>query len=755
MATINTIKIRRSASTATPSTIAAGELAYSESSTKLFYGAIAGSNAYQVIGGKLYTDMLDHTAGTLTASSAIIADANSKVDVFKSGNITVTGSSDTIATGSGALTIAPAGNLIITHGGTLDLDAQANSLTIKDNEAAALDINEGGTSYLKFVTTNSGEKILASKAFEFDGAVQIDGALDINSTTDFGNGAMTNVNIDSGAIDGTAIGANSASTLAATTTTITGAATFGVDDTGVDVKMFGATSGRFMLWDESDDALEFTDSVKAKWGTGSDLSIYHDGTDSFISNSQGALKIATADSGIAVQIGHTTSETTVNDNLNVTGNTAVTGTLAVTSTSTMSDDVTLTGANYNVTWDKSRDALVFPDSAKVEIGAGTDMTMYHDGTNSYITNATGAMKIATETSGVAVTIGHTTSETTIADNLTTTGNTSVGGTLGVTGATTVAAITASGTATLNGNVVLGNGGSDTQTTTGVTTHTGQYNIDSLRLDGAEISTESSNTDITLDPHGTGTVVVPSGYKDRSGFGATSLATKEYVDAVKTGLDPKDSAVMATTANLSYTYANGTAGVGATLTASGNGAVTIDGIATATANQRVLVKDQSDAEENGIYYVSTVSGSGTALVLTRATDADTATELNGGAHIWIEQGSTNADSGWVCTNDSAITFGTTDIAWAQFSGAGQITAGDALTKSGNTMNWADDNITLEVSSDTARIKGITTTAVGDLLIGAASDAGYTRLAKAAANNSFLTMGTSGSASWTTEIDGGTF
>ena len=100
-------------------------------------------------------------------------------------------------------------------------------------------------------------------------------------------------------------------------------------------------------------------------------------------------------------------------------------------------------------------------------------------------------------------------------------------------------------------------------------------------------------------------------------------------------------------------------------------------------------------------------------------------------------------------------GTTDIAFAQFSGAGQITAGDALTKSGNTIHWADDNITLEVSSDTARIKGITTTAVGDLLIGAASDAGYTRLAKPSSNNSFLTMGTSGSASWTTEIDGGTF
>ena len=63
--------------------------------------------------------------------------------------------------------------------------------------------------------------------------------------------------------------------------------------------------------------------------------------------------------------------------------------------------------------------------------------------------------------------------------------------------------------------------------------------------------------------------------------------------------------------------------------------------------------------------------------------------------------------------------------------------------------------MEVNSDTARIKGISATAVGDLLIGAASNAGYTALAKAAANNSFLTMGTAGTASWTTTIDGGTF
>ena len=77
-----------------------------------------------------------------------------------------------------------------------------------------------------------------------------------------------------------------------------------------------------------------------------------------------------------------------------------------------------------------------PDSANIKLGTGDDLQLYHDGTNSYITNATGALKVATETSGIAVTIGHTTSETTVADNLTVTGNAAVGGNLTVTGTTT-------------------------------------------------------------------------------------------------------------------------------------------------------------------------------------------------------------------------------------------------------------------------------------------------------------------------------
>ena len=746
MATINTIKIKRSNSAAAPaSTLSAGELAYSEDSSKLFYGNIAG-NANLILGGKLYTDMLDQTAGTLTASSAILVDSNSKIDNFLVDNLQLNGNQ--ISSSSGDVDIAPAANLDI-DAGTIDLSTQATQFTVIDNSATSMTIAEGNNTYITIDTTNSAERILFSKNVEFDGVVNIDGSIDLDGLSDFGGYATTNINIDSGAIDGTPIGANSASTGAFSTLAASGLATLSGNAT------VGGTLGVTGVATFTTHAV-FGDSDIIKLGDASDLTLYHDGTNSYITNATGALKLATETSGIAVTIGHSTSETTVADNLTVSGDAAVTGTLGVTGVATLSSNATVGGTLGVTGVISSTTHIDMPDSANIKLGTGDDLQLYHDGTNSYITNSEGALKLATETSGIAVTIGHTTSETTVADNLTVAGDAAVTGTLGVTGATTVAAITASGTATLNGNVVLGNAaGSDTVTAANVTTHTGQYNLDNLRLDGNTISSTDSNGNITLSPHGTGTVTVPSSYKDRSGFGSNSLATKEYVDAVKTGLDVKSSCTMATTADLSYTYSNGSSGVGATLTASGNGAVTIDGIATATTTQRVLVKDQDDAEENGIYYVSTASGVSATLVLTRTTDADTATEFNGGAFTFVEQGTTNADSGWVMTQDSAITFGTTEIEWALFSLAGSIMAGDALQKSGNVLNWADDNITLEVSSDTARIKGITATAVGDLLIGAASNAGYTALAKAAANNSFLTMGTAGTASWTTTIDGGTF
>ena len=167
--------------------------------------------------------------------------------------------------------------------------------------------------------------------------------------------------------------------------------------------------------------------------------------------------------------------------------------------------------------------------------------------------------------------------------------------------------------------------------------------------------------------------------------ASQQSIKAYVDATSSGLDLKDSSHAATTAALAaVTYANGSSGVGAILTANANGALTVDG-QTMVAAERVLIKDQAAGLQNGIYTV-TATGSGAAVfVLTRTTDFDSTTEVTSGAFTFIETGTANSDSGWVMTTDGAVTIGTTALAFSQFSGAGQITAGTGLSKSGNTLS----------------------------------------------------------------------
>ena len=146
-------------------------------------------------------------------------------------------------------------------------------------------------------------------------------------------------------------------------------------------------------------------------------------------------------------------------------------------------------------------------------------------------------------------------------------------------------------------------------------------------------------------------------------------------------------------------------------------------------------------------------------MTRATDADSSAEVTSGLFVFVEQGTLNSDNGFVLTTDGSITVGSTALVFTQFSGAGQIVAGAAITKSGNTLDVAVDGRTIEVNSDALRIKGITATAVGDLLVGQASNAGYTRLVKpsgnATASDYILSMNTSGVASWANTLDGGSF
>ena len=231
-------------------------------------------------------------------------------------------------------------------------------------------------------------------------------------------------------------------------------------------------------------------------------------------------------------------------------------------------------------------------------------------------------------------------------------------------------------------------------------------IDNIQIDANTISSTNSNGDIVISPNGSGDVDVSSSkiINVTNPSADQDAATKAYVDSVANGLDVKDSCRLATAAALAaVTYNNGAG----TLTADANGALTIDGVAT-VVNDRVLIKNQASAVQNGIYKVTTIGSGSAAFVLTRSPDADTAAELTGGTFFFVEEGTANADNGYVATHNGTPTFGSTNIQFQQFSGAGQISAGDALTKTGNTINVAVDDSSVEVSSDALRVKasGIT-------------------------------------------------
>ena len=157
------------------------------------------------------------------------------------------------------------------------------------------------------------------------------------------------------------------------------------------------------------------------------------------------------------------------------------------------------------------------------------------------------------------------------------------------------------------------------------------------------------------------------------------ATKGYVDAARSGLDVKQSVRVATTEpiNIASDLENGD---------------TIDGVTLATGD-RVLVKNQSTASENGIYVVVASGAAG------RSADADESAEVTAGMFTFVAEGNVNADSGWVLTTNDTINLGVTNLAFAQFSGAGQITAGNGLTKTGNTIDAVGtaDRITVNADS----------------------------------------------------------
>ena len=174
--------------------------------------------------------------------------------------------------------------------------------------------------------------------------------------------------------------------------------------------------------------------------------------------------------------------------------------------------------------------------------------------------------------------------------------------------------------------------------------------------------------------------------------SSDAASKAYVDAVASNLNIKGSVQSASTINLPATYANGTGGVGATLTNTGTlAAFMLDGVA-AVVGERVLVKNQTTALQNGVYTVTTVGSASVAWVLTRAPDSDNSINnaVTPGDFVFVSQGTTQANTGWTETavgtgTDGDIILGTDAVHFTQFSGAGTYTAGDGLTISGTVFS----------------------------------------------------------------------
>ena len=340
------------------------------------------------------------------------------------GAITLSGTTHTLTTTDGTLSDGMYKVLVL--GGS---PSGTNTITIAPNDADKVYIVVNGSGQTATFTQGSGGNVSVlngdSKIIYADGAGS--GAAIVDVTADL---SFSSVNIDGGTIDGTVIGGASAAAGTFTTVTASGE----IDGASLDISGNADIDGTLET-----DAL----SIASTTVTSTAAELNYNDTGAAVGTVV-ASKTVTADANKDVASFRNITLTGELDagSLDISGDADIDGTLETDALSIASTAVTATAAEINyldittlgtseaskaVTVDSSGD-LIVPDSDKFKFGAGSDMQLYHDGTNSYITNGTGILKIATETSGIALTIGHGTSEVTFGDNVTVTGDFTVNGT---------------------------------------------------------------------------------------------------------------------------------------------------------------------------------------------------------------------------------------------------------------------------------------------------------------------------------------
>lgn len=268
---------------------------------------------------------------------------------------------------------------------------------------------------------------------------------------------------------------------------------------------------------------------------------------------------------------------------------------------------------------------------------------------------------------------------------------------------------------------------------------GSANIATSKLaDGADFLQRDGSVALTGDLDANGNKITDLA----APTSANDAARKAYVDAVAAGtIDFKNSCRLTTTQDLdtnssisgtpTYNNTGGTSGTGQiTATLSVSDTFTVDGVSLGSADDgtRILIKDESGglgADANGIY---TTTISGTSLTLDRATDFDEDSEVTAGAYMFISEGTDNADSAYVLSTNDPITIGTgsgTNLTFVQFSGAGQITAGDGLAKTGNTLDvdlLTNSGLTFQ-SNQLAVVDGLGSAGAGELEVQRSGSSNY--------------------------------
>jgi hypothetical protein len=199
--------------------------------------------------------------------------------------------------------------------------------------------------------------------------------------------------------------------------------------------------------------------------------------------------------------------------------------------------------------------------------------------------------------------------------------------------------------------------------------------------------------------------------------ANDIVNKSYVDGISAGINFHQSCRLATVVALpANTYNNGTSGVGATLTANANGALSVDSTPVVVGN-RVLVKNEANGAYNGVYTVTATGGAGAPYVLTRATDYDTAgagvNQINSGDFFLITGGSTNTNTSWVQQTPLPITVGTTAIVFTQFAAPVLYSAGTGLNLAVNTFNISDTTVTAGAYGGASSVATFSVNAQGQL------------------------------------------